>query len=213
MEHTTPAPPCPREEDQALFRRVWNRVMPEDRADCPFLVLPSPDPECTLPCTAPHPGELLPALSAPQEIPDSGAGLCLGPDCTPCLPLLREMIAGKLDSVRSYRRLARMAGSRMAPSLSAIADDEQRHARRLYAAAFLISGVRRCPPPHPDDPHTPLSLPQGLRRAFQGEQRARLLFQSAAREVSDPALRELFSEIAEEDGAHIRAFRTLVERL
>lgn len=89
MEHTTPAPPCPREEDQDLFRRVWNRVMPEDRVDCPFLVLPSPDPECALPCTAPHPGELLPAFPPRRKLPTTGLACVWGrtalPVCRCCV--------------------------------------------------------------------------------------------------------------------------------
>lgn len=37
------------EEDRAVFRRVWRRVMPEDRPDCPILLDEEPTTEDNAP--------------------------------------------------------------------------------------------------------------------------------------------------------------------
>ncbi len=206
MEYAETAAPRPLEDGHDLFRRVWARVMPEDRVDCPFLVLPVPEPEDV-------PPDAKAALPALPPAPEGPAPLCLGPACAPCLPLLRELAAGKLDLARAYRSMARQAGGGTGRTLSALAGDEERHARRLAAAAFLISGERRALSPHSARSGKPCSLSLALRRAFQEEQRAGLVFRTAREELSDPALRQLMEDIAREDAGHVRTVLALVEEL
>ena len=118
MEYAETAAPRPLEDGHDLFRRVWARVMPEDRVDCPFLVLPVPEPEDV-------PPDAKAALPALPPAPEGPAPLCLGPACAPCLPLLRELAAGKLDLARAYRSMARQAGGGTGRTLSALAGDEE----------------------------------------------------------------------------------------
>ena len=68
MEQACQSAACDRE----VFERVWRRVMPEDRPDCPFVL-----PETPQPPVPAHP-PALPALAAPAPAggtAEDGAGL------------------------------------------------------------------------------------------------------------------------------------------
>ena len=76
------------EDPNALFRRVWARVMPEDRVDCPFLVLPPPSEEAPVFSTGNAASPPLP-ISA-QE----------GVEREDCLSLLQALTAAKAALIR-----------------------------------------------------------------------------------------------------------------
>lgn len=201
--------------DREVFERVWRRVMPTDRPDCPFTLyseeegaapMPGPAPAQPEP-PAPQCGgkERSEALSPEEDVP------CLGAASAVYGPLLQEFIAYERNDEQTYRLLARRAGGGGGRTLAAIAADEARHARRLGAAYFLISGVRfrpegaACLPPE----GTYLSA---LRDRFLAEQRGAALYRTAAGRTDDPCLKELFTELAEDETAHARLIRGLLEQ-
>lgn len=89
--------------------------------------------------------------------------------------------------------------------LAAVAADERRHAKKLSTAYFLISGVRYWPDVRAAQPAAPLHAV--LRERFWEEQRGAASYQAAAEEASDPCLKELFSELAAEEEAHVWTIR------
>ena len=136
--------------DQETFERVWRRVMPESRPDCP-IVLPAE------PAASPAVREAPPALpavaaSAPPDRPVAGEEHnvpCLGAASAIYGGQLQQFVDRTLADWRSYQALSRRAQGNSGRILSAIAADQRRHAKRLSTAYFLISGVRYWPADRP----------------------------------------------------------------
>lgn len=193
--------------DQAVFERVWRRVMPEERADCP--VRPGAEEETRIPLPAlpegPAAREECPELSPAQDVP------CLGAASAVHGPQLQQMIDRELADYKTYQQLARRTGGPASRVLSAMAAEERRHAKRLSAAYFLISGVRYWPLERAcaGGSGTYLAL---LRLRFGEEQRGEAVYLAAAEETADPALRALFLELAGEENAHSWMIRGILEQ-
>ncbi len=99
-----------------------------------------------------------------------------------------------------------------ARSLSSMAADERRHAKRLSAAFFLISGVRFLPETQPIS--RPIcGLMGSLRERFWEEQHGAAAYLASAEEAADPCLAALYRELAAEEGAHADLLRAMVERM
>ncbi|MEG2000922.1 MAG: rubrerythrin, partial [Evtepia sp.] len=110
-----------------------------------------------------------------------------------------------------YRVLARHVGGGAGRIFSGISADEWRHAKRLSAAYFLISGIRYFPEP---TGAVPLGSYLGsLRDRFMGEQNGAAAYLSAAEGCRDACLRELFLAHAKEEQGHARLIRGIVEQL
>lgn len=214
--------------DREIFRRVWRRVMPQDSEDCPIQLEPAAQPplqaellpEPSLPaerpaCPAPAVlEELSPARTpAPRQapLPPGHDVPCLGQASAVYAPLLREMIDGETETWRLYQALARRAGggTRL---LSTLAADERRHAKRLQAAHFLITGQRYQPQGQGGGRPVP-DLMNGLREQFLQEQREAAAYQGAAEESSDQCLSQLFQELGQEEALHARLIRNLLEQM
>ena len=212
MEHTylTPGQGL----DEAAFARVWRRVMPRDRADCPFVVeQPAADTaDDGLPAGGPA---LTPAGGGHIHLDGMGEdGVpCLGPASLSYAPLLQRFVEGSTAQWRLYQTLSRRSGPVYARTLGGLAAAELTHAKRLAAACFLITGVRYWPADAPGRTLPAGALPALLRGAFQGEQRSASAFLAAAAETADPALRALFLELAEEEAGHAAQIRRLLEQL
>lgn len=125
-------------------------------------------------------------------------------------PLLQEMIDDELHDHRLYQGLSRRVPAGAGPTLSAMSADELRHARKLSAALFLITGVRYWPSVKP----VPASgaWPAALRTAFAGEQQGAAQYLAAAGESTDPALAALWEELAGDEAGHARRLREILER-
>ena len=199
--------PLPDLNDQAVFERVWRRVMPQDRPDSPIQLLsdlPAPSP-------AQPPAPLaVPSASTPvveeQDVPLLGASSAVYG------PLLQRCIELEMVSFRTYRALSRRMPGPSAKLLASMAAEERRHARRLSAAYFLISGVRYLPPEPSQGADRMEPAPAGvLRRRFAEEQRSETLYRAAAAECSDPCLSALFQSLAQEEAAHRDLILTLLE--
>ena len=187
--------------DREVFERVWKRVMPEARGDCPFEVV----------AAAARPS--LPAVVV-QDTPaeEEEAVACLGPASAVHGPQLQQYIDQALAAHRCSQALARRvpgAGGRM---LSGLAAEQRRRAKRLSTAYFLISGVRYWPA---DRGGTPVSQPvqAALREQFQAMQRHAACYRAAAVGTADPCLEELFHQSADEAEAHAWIIRTVLEQM
>lgn len=190
--------------DQAAFQRVWNRVMPQDRPDCPFTL----EPPTEAPQAAPAQTVMAPMVR--QAEPPQQPPLCLGESSAPELPTLEALLTLTADSFRAYRALSLRAGrTGRRALLSTLAAAKNQQARRLSAAHFLISG-RRFVPQTAAAP-VPASLPLALRERFQAEQRAVQALLTAAQAAADPCLADLYQALAAECRTHAAQLRSWLE--
>ncbi|WP_297214071.1 rubrerythrin [uncultured Flavonifractor sp.] len=193
--------------DREVFERVWRRVMPEDRGDCPFTV-PVSEPEADQTGGVPAVPVQLMDLGQVEE----GAGLtCLGAAAAPWSTALQGYIDDELSDWRCYQALARRTPGGGGRALAAVAADERRHAKKLSTAYFLISGVRYWPEQKAPQASAPLHA--ALRDRFWAEQQGAAAYLAAAAETADPCLKELFTELAGEEEAHAWTVRSVLEQL
>lgn len=210
MEHTTyraPAPEVWNDADEQRFAAVWERVRaaqqggPEAQrspAAPPGNLETTPGEDALARRTAPTP---------PQTIQQPPAGA----DTERQALLLRHFVLMELDAHLFYTRFAvRVHGKKPEGSLTDIAEDGQRHIRRLLAAHYLLTGRSYQPR------FQPISCPlpeyrEGLRVKFEEKKRSALEYARAAEETEDRCMRELFQELAEEEHDHARLLQALME--
>lgn len=193
--------------DRDVFLRVWQRVMPEERPDCPI--------------TVEHPQHFpVPAAPENMRLAVEGAGDDFPtPDDVPCLgsnahahgDRLQEFITRELARSRSYQLLARRSGQG-GRVLSAMAACCRKRAKRLSAALFLISAVRFWPAEQPTV-NMPRSYLGALRELFLSEQNQGGDYRAAAEDCRDICLRTLYLDLAEECADHACRIRVLLENL
>lgn len=213
--------------DQASFRRVWQRVMPQDRPDCPFTLeepqvrevsAPAPIPAPALPPEPPAPPSLpaeptqtLPARTAPTlPLP----ALCLGDASAVELPTLEKILDLTWEARRIYRALSRpshQSGRSRETLLPTLTATKETQARRLSTAHFLISG-EHCEMKAGPLPRFP-SLHLALRNRYRAEQEVALLCLTAAAASQDPCLMELYRELAAENQDLAGRLREWMEQL
>ena len=149
-------------------------------------------------------GSHLPRRTAGRSLLGAGSAIYGGQ--------LQEYIDHEAADWRTYLSLSRRSPGGCARVLAAMAAEERRHAKRLSAAYFLISGVRYFPS-ESSLPTPRGALPAALRQCFCAEQRGALAYLAAAEECSDPALRALYQELAWDEARHAQLLRELVEEL
>ena len=127
--------------DYRRCERVWQRVDPT--------LDPYPDVRAAAAMAADTPGDGLSAAERNAELTLPGAQAdpcCMGTAALESLEVLQGFIREELADRRTYLFLARRAPTAEARQVfRAIASDEGRHARRLLAAVYLITGERYCP--------------------------------------------------------------------
>lgn len=228
----TPAgsPPTVDGRNEQDFARIWGRVMPLEQAGCPIRVGRPPEESPSAPpqeredmCpSTPAVPEVPTPLPCPREVPPPSRAH-ISPATQPDVPLLGsgsaiygEQLQMYIDQEaadwRTYLSLSRRSPGGCARVLAAMAAEERRHAKRLSAAYFLISGVRYFPS-ESSLPTPRGALPAALRQCFCAEQRGALAYLAAAEECSDPALRALYQELARDEARHAQLLRELVEEL
>lgn len=193
------------EEQQEVFRRVWNRVMAgHPETGCPVEV--TGDLTC-------EDLERLAAIPAPARPDTRGCDLTdTEPDLSDELTgLLRRQVFEALEGWQMYRHLARRTRNSAARILTALAADRHKQARKLAAAYFLLTGVRYWPSELLTTPAIP-SLWGTLRQLHQEEQHAELSFRMAMKESGDPTLSELYAELADSCRVRCRQLRDLLEQ-
>lgn len=203
--------------------------VPDPAPDQPDEPTPAP-PEEPAPvppaCQAPEPPaaaeNITPTANVPTPEPTESAAHTGDdfpqPDAVPCLgsgsaghgSQLQEDILTALEGWQLYRHLARKVTGNPARTLSALASEKHRQARRLAAAYFLISGVRYWPTDRLGVPRTNSWLGT-LRRRFAAEQQLDSRWRAASLDTEDPCLAELYGELAGECAAHAGVLRTLLE--
>lgn len=201
--------------DRDLFLRVWDRVMPVERPDCPIVVERSEEmSRPAVPAVQPMPAEMIaqPMPAADQagdDFPTRDDVPCLGSAGEADRERLQEMIGQELAAWRSYQLLARRGGQG-GRILAALAAGCRRRAKRLSAALFLISGVRFWPAEQVSVP-VPRSYFTALREHFLAEQDRGQIYRAAAEESRDHCLQMLYLDLADECVEHAGRIRTLLE--
>ena len=205
--------------DRDLFLRVWNRVMPVERPDCPIVVergqemnQPAVPAAQAVPVTASSQSAARPRPAADQagdDFPTRDDVPCLGSGGEADREKLQEMIGWELAAWRHYQALARRGGQG-GRILAALAEGCRHRAKRLSAALFLISGVRFWPAGQTSVP-APRSYFAALREHFIAEQTRGQSYRAAAEESRDCCLRVLYLDLADSCADHAGRIRALLE--
>lgn len=183
--------------DREVFERVWRRVMPEDRPDCPFTLYSEEETEQA----SVQPAEEKRTELVPVPAERSGGDGAV----------LQAFIADELSDWRTYQTLARRIPGGNGRALMGVAADERRHAGRLSAAYFLLSGVKFWPPAELE--LTKEGWMALLRRRYWAERKGAEAYRTAAGRTGDSALRELYLELAGDEEAHAGVIRGILERM
>ncbi len=195
--------------DRDLFLRVWDRVMPEERPDCPIVV--GREEGCTaVPAMRQEMARAASGVdSTGDDFPTRDDVPCLGKGAETDREKLQEMIRWELTAWRSYQHLARRGGQG-GRAMAGLAEGCRRRAKRLSAALFLISGVRFWPAEQTVVP-VPRSYFAALREQFLLEQNRGQSYRAAAEESRDHCLQMLYLALADNCIEHACRIRALLE--
>ena len=191
--------------DYRRCARVWQRVDPT--------LNPYPDVRATAAMAADTPGDGLSAAERNAELTLPGAQAdpcCMGTAALESLEVLQGFIREELADRRTYLFLARRAPTAEARQMfRAIASDEGRHARRLLAAVYLITGERYCPaicyPPLRCDGYC-----AALRERYHEEVCGGFNYRRASQETLDPCLQQLLLAFSQDEYRHATAMLCLL---
>lgn len=191
--------------DYRRCARVWQRVDPT--------LNPYPDVRATAAMAADTPGDGLSAAERNAELTLPGAQAdpcCMGTATLESLEVLQGFIREELADRRTYLFLARRAPTAEARQMfRAIASDEGRHARRLLAAVYLITGERYCPaicyPPLRCDGYC-----AALRERYHEEVCGGFNYRRASQETLDPCLQQLLLAFSQDEYRHANAMLCLL---
>lgn len=191
--------------DYRRCARVWQRVDPT--------LNPYPDVRATAAMAADTPGDGLSAAERNAELTLPGAQAdpcCMGTAALESLEVLQDFIREELADRRTYLFLARRAPTAEARQMfRAIASDEGRHARRLLAAVYLITGERYCPaicyPPLRCDGYC-----AALRERYHEEVCGGFNYRRASQETLDPCLQQLLLAFSQDEYRHANAMLCLL---
>ena len=191
--------------DYRRCARVWQRVDPT--------LDPYPDVRAAAAMAADTPGDGLSAAERNAELSLPGAQAdpcCMGTAALESLEVLQDFIREELADRRTYLFLARRAPAAEARQVfRAIASDEGRHARRLLAAVYLITGERYCPaicyPPLRCDGYC-----AALRERYHEEVCGGFNYRRASQETLDPCLQQLLLAFSQDEYRHANAMLCLL---
>lgn len=191
--------------DYRRCARVWQRVDPT--------LDPYPDVRAAAAMAADTPGDGLSAAerNAGLTLPGAQADpCCMGTAALESLEVLQSFIREELADRRTYLFLARRAPTAEARQVfRAIASDEGRHARRLLAAVYLITGERYCPaicyPPLRCDGYC-----AALRERYHEEVCGGFNYRRASQETLDPCLQQLLLAFSQDEYRHANAMLCLL---
>lgn len=191
--------------DYRCCERVWQRVDPT--------LDPYPDVRAAAAMAADTPGDGLSAAERNAELTLPGAQAdpcCMGTAALESLEVLQGFIREELADRRTYLFLARRAPTAEARQVfRAIASDEARHARRLLAAVYLITGERYCPaicyPPLHCDGYC-----AALRERYHEEVCGGFNYRRASQETLDPCLQQLLLAFSQDEYRHANAMLCLL---
>jgi len=191
--------------DYRRCARVWQRVDPT--------LDPYPDVRAAAAMAADTPGDGLSAAERNAELTLPGAQAdpcCMGTAALESLEVLQGFIREELADRRTYLFLVRRAPTAEARQVfRAIASDEGKHARRLLAAVYLITGERYCPaicyPPLRCDGYC-----AALRERYHEEVCGGFNYRRASQETLDPCLQQLLLAFSQDEYRHANAMLCLL---
>lgn len=191
--------------DYRRCARVWQRVDPT--------LDPYPDVRAAAAMAADTSGDGLSAAERNAELSLPGAQAdpcCMGTAALESLEVLQGFIREELADRRTYLFLARRAPTAEARQVfRAIASDEGKHARRLLAAVYLITGERYCPaicyPPLRCDGYC-----AALRERYHEEVCGGFNYRRASQETLDPCLQQLLLAFSQDEYRHANAMLCLL---
>lgn len=191
--------------DYRRYARVWQRVDPT--------LDPYPDVRAAAAMAADTPSDGLSAAERNAELTLPGAQAdpcCMGTAALESLEVLQGFIREELADRRTYLFLAQRAPTAEARQVfRAIASDEGRHARRLLAAVYLITGERYCPaicyPPLRCDGYC-----AALRERYHEEVCGGFNYHRASQETLDPCLQQLLLAFSQDEYRHANAMLCLL---
>ena len=191
--------------DYRRCARVWQRVDPT--------LDPYPDVRAAAAMAADTSGDGLSTAERNAELTLPGAQAdpcCMGTAALESLEVLQDFIREELADRRTYLFLARRAPTAEARQVfRAIASDEGRHARRLLAAVYLITGERYCPaicyPPLRCDGYC-----AALRERYHEEVCGGFNYRRASQETLDPCLQQLLLAFSQDEYRHANAMLCLL---
>lgn len=191
--------------DYRRCARVWQRVDPT--------LDPYPDVRAAAAMAADTSGDGLSAAERNAELTLPGAQTdpcCMGTAALESLEVLQGFIREELADRRTYLFLARRAPTAEARQVfRAIASDEGRHARRLLAAVYLITGERYCPaicyPPLRCDGYC-----AALRERYHEEVCGGFNYRRDSQETLDPCLQQLLLAFSQDEYRHANAMLCLL---
>ncbi len=212
-----PVPDCPAQELPPVPDCPAQELPPVP--DCPAQELP-PVPDCPAQELSPVPdcpAQELPSVpdcpvrpSVPG-CPSCPAAVCLGEASKADAGRLEELMALAKAGTLAARTLVRRSNGPTAKAMSLLAKNHRLAFRRLSAAYFLITGKRYTP--QCLAPVLPSYLPLALRQQFVWEQRWEQKNRQAAQNTSDPCLKALYLELAQEGAFHAGTIRSLLEQM
>lgn len=124
---------------------------------------------------------------------------------------LRRQVMDALEGWQFYRHLSKRARGNDARTLNSMAAELHRHARKLSAAYFLLTGLRYWPSELLGVPAIP-SYWGALRARHQAEQRQETALRTAADDWNDADMQELYQELIEGCRQRCRQLRALLEQ-
>lgn len=216
-------------EHREVFQRVWRRVM-EGRSpeNCPVELTVETDHmgetrgegrgvrdagdgdmDCLRLAALAQAAEASPPRdSRGTDLPAAGEEPAPPDECT---ARLRQQVMDALEGWQFYRHLARRARGTPARTLTDLAADQHRQARRLSAAYFLLTGLRYWPS---EQLSTPVisSFWGALRQRHQAERQTELACKLAAEDLDDATLRELYRDLEADCQSHCRQLRAMLEQ-
>lgn len=187
---------APETYDYRRYDRIWQRVSP------------------TLEPYPAAPEDTTTALTTRQEAQLPGADInpcCLGSAAMEMLEVLTGYIEEELADQRYYTALLRRAPAWAQPVVQRLAEEDGRHAKRLMAVYYLITGKCYCP-----------AIPCGciriehwcpaLRHRYHAEACGALNYARSADETTDICLKRIFTDLSQEEYRHADTISRLLER-
>ena len=193
--------------DFRQYDRIWQRVAPT-LEPYPAMVRQSMGAE------QPAAEEQTTALARQEnQLPGAEENpCCMGSTAAEMLEVLTGFLEESREDKRQFLALARCAPVWARQTLREMAADEERHAGRLAAIYYLITGG--CYRPQQNCRRiTVENWCQALRERYHAEACNGLNFSRAAEETIDPCLRQLLEELSAEEYGHASRLLAMLERV
>ena len=181
--------------DPEVFRRVWARVMPNQK-DSPIVVVPPAEKRRQQPARP----TAAPTRPKEPETQKEQAGE---------ETLLKQLLEQLWEGSGRLQELHRRSGGR-SRYMQALAADYRRTLRQLEVSWFLLTGRRDWRRPSLSFRNEPLAM--GLRTQFLWERKWRDLCLRTGEETTDPVLGRLCRQLAEESILHAQLIRSMLEQ-